>query len=114
MSSNIRPTLVLPPPIARYFSADTSDASAVARCFREDAVVVDEQRTHHGRAAIARWKVEASAKYQYTSEPLSLETSGGDTVVTTRLAGNFPGSPVTLRFHFTLRDDTIGRLEITT
>jgi hypothetical protein len=34
--------------------------------------------------------------------------------VTARLTGNFPGSPVTLRYHFTLRDDTIALLEITT
>ena len=76
--------------------------------------MVDEQRTHHGRAAIARWKAEATAQYQYTSEPLSLETSGQNTVVTARLTGTFPGSPVTLRYRFTLRDDTIARLEITT
>ena len=113
MSTNARPQPV-PPPIARYFAADTGDARAVARCFLEDAVVVDEQRTHHGRAAIMQWKADATAKYQYTSEPLSLETSGQETVVTARVAGNFPGSPVTLRYHFTLRGDTIARLEITT
>lgn len=114
MSSIARHQLILPPAIARYFAADTGDASAVAGCFREDAVVVDEQRSHHGRADIARWKAEATAKYQYTSEPLSSVTCGQDTFVTARLTGNFPGSPVTLRYHFTLRDDTIALLEITT
>jgi hypothetical protein len=59
----------LPPPIATYFAADTVDADTVVRCFREDAVVVDEHRAHHGRAGIARWKADASAKYHYTSEP---------------------------------------------
>ena len=114
MSASARPQPVLPPPIARYFAADTRDANAVSRCFLEDAVVVDQQRTHRGRAAIERWKAEATAKYQYTSEPQSSETSGQDTVVTARLTGKFPGSPVTLRYHFTLQDDTIARLEITT
>src|SRR6185295_2381629 len=32
----------LPPPIAAYFAADTSDGNAVARCFSESAVVIDE------------------------------------------------------------------------
>jgi ketosteroid isomerase-like protein len=63
MTSDARTELALPPLIATYFEADTSDADTVARCFHEDAVVVDEHRTHRGRAAIARWKAEATAKY---------------------------------------------------
>jgi hypothetical protein len=113
MSSNTLPQLILPPPIATYFAADTVDADTVARCFRADAVVVDEHRTHHGRAAIARWR-DATARFHYTSEPFSLEMSGQNTVVTSRVTGEFPGSPVTLRYRFTLQDDSVARLEITT
>jgi hypothetical protein len=103
----------LPSPIAAYFAADTSDAKAVARCFSEGAVVIDERREHRGRPAITRWKTEASAKYHYTSEPLAVEASGPDVTVTARVTGNFPGSPVDLRYRFTLEGATIGRLEIT-
>jgi len=101
-----------PPPIARYFAADTAGADAVAHCFHEDAVVVDEHRTHRGLAAIARWKTDATAKYHCTSEPVSQQRSGRETIVTVLVTGEFRGSPATLRYRFTLGDGAIARLEI--
>jgi ketosteroid isomerase-like protein len=103
----------LPPAIAAYFAADTSDANAVARCFSETAVVIDERREHRGRPAITRWKAEATAKYHYTSEPLTVDASGPDVTVTARVTGDFPGSPVELQYRFTLEGASIARLEIT-
>ena len=105
-------TLDLPKPIAAYFTADKADAETVSQCFTEDAVVKDEGHTHQGRAAIKQWKTEASAKYQYTCEPSACEQRGGKTIVTCRLTGNFPGSPVDLRFFFELDGDKIASLEI--
>jgi hypothetical protein len=113
MSTHANTPIHLPPPIAAYFAADTSDANAVARCFSESAVVIDERREHRGRLAITQWKAEATAKYHYTSEPLAVDVSGPDVTVTARLAGDFPGSPVDLRYRFTLDRGTIARLEIT-
>jgi len=105
--------LELPAAVAAYFSADKSDAEAVAQCFTDNAIVKDEGHTHHGRAAIKEWKTEASTKYQYTSELLACERQDGKIVVTSRLTGNFPGSPVNLRFFFGLDGDKIASLEIT-
>jgi hypothetical protein len=102
----------LPKPIAAYFAADKGDADAVSRCFTEDAVVKDEGHTHRGRAAIKEWKTDASAKYKYTSEPIACEEKDGTTVVTSHLVGNFPGSPVDLRYFFRLLGDKIASLEI--
>lgn len=106
-------TLELPEPIAAYFTADKGDSQAVAQCFSENAVVKDEGHTYRGWAAIKQWKTEASAKYQYTSEPFTCEQQDGKIIVTSRLIGNFPGSPVNLRFCFELEDDKIASLEIT-
>jgi len=105
-------SLNLPKPIAAYFAADKSDGQAVSQCFTENAVVKDEGHTHTGRAAIKRWKTEASAKYQYTSEPIACEQKDGKTVVTSHLVGNFPGSPIDLRYFFQLEADKIALLEI--
>jgi hypothetical protein len=105
-------TLDLPAPIAAYFTADQGDSEAVAQCFTDNAVVKDEGRTYHGRAAIKQWKADVSAKYQYTSEPIACEQQDGKFVVTSRLTGNFPGSPVNLRFFFGLVGDKIASLEI--
>ena len=105
-------TLNLPTPVANYFSADTGDSKAVAECFTENAVVKDEGHTFKGRAAIRQWKADASAKYQYTSEPFVCELRDGQVIVTSRLTGNFPGSPVNLRFVFKLEGDKIESLEV--
>jgi hypothetical protein len=104
--------LDLPEPIAAYFIADKRDSEAVAQCFTDNADVKDEGHVYHGRAAIRKWKAEVSAKYQYTSEPLGYERTDGKIVVTSRLTGNFPGSPVNLRFFFGLEGDKIASLEI--
>jgi hypothetical protein len=105
-------TLDLPKSIAAYFAADKGDAEAAAQCFTESAIVKDEGHTYQGRAAIKQWKADASAKYQYTSEPFACEQKDGKVVVTSRLTGNFPGSPVNLRFFFELERDKISSLEI--
>src|SRR4051812_29711250 len=105
-------TLNLPQPVADYFTADTLDIEAVSQCFTENAVVKDEGHTYQGRAAIKQWKADASARYQYTSEPFACERGDGKIIVTCRLTGNFPGSPVDLRFIFGLKGDKIVSLDI--
>ena len=105
-------SLNLPKPIAAYFTADQGDGDAVSRCFTEGAVVTDEGQTHQGRAAIKAWKTDASAKYHYTSEPFACEQKDGKTIVTSHLVGNFPGSPIDLRYFFVLEGDKIASLEI--
>lgn len=104
--------LSLPKPIANYFSADAMDGGAVANCFTADAVVVDDEKTYSGRDAIARWKTESSAKYDYYSEPISVEEQDEIITVTALVKGNFPGSPVDLRYAFTVAGGAIARLEI--
>jgi RNA polymerase sigma factor (sigma-70 family) len=95
-----------------YFAADKTGAEAVCQCFTEAAVVKDEGHTHQGRAAIKQWKTDASTKYQYTSEPFAYEQKAEKFIVTSRLTGNFPGSPVDLRFIFELEGAKIASLEI--
>ena len=105
-------SLNLPKPIAAYFAADKSDSETLSQCFIENAVVKDEGHTYKGRATIKKWKTDASTKYEYTSEPFACERKDGKTVVTSRLTGNFPGSPVNLRYFFELEGDKIASLEI--
>ncbi|MBK5959249.1 polyketide cyclase [Rhodoplanes elegans] len=104
--------LDLPAPIAAYFNTDMRDSAAAAGCFAPDAVVEDEGHTYAGIAEIRRWKDESSAKYDYTSEPIRSESKDGLTVVTSRVTGNFPGSPIDLRYVFRVEGDRITSLEI--
>src|SRR6185436_4393717 len=105
--------LDLPKPIAEYFAADhTRDAHALARCFAVDGVVQDEGGTFRGTEAIRDWSVATREKYHHTVEPLSASERDGATIVAGRVAGDFPGSPVTLDHVFHLEGDKIVSLEI--
>ena len=106
------PRVHLPKPIAVYLAADGDDSEVFSRCFAEDAIVRDEGQTYTGLAAIKQWKAEARKKYQYTIEPLASVRKGGKTIVTNRLTGKFPGSPIEVRFVFRLEGDKIASLEI--
>jgi hypothetical protein len=104
--------LALPQPIAIYFEADRGNGDSVAECFAPDAVVKDEGSTYRGVNEIRRWRAEVAAKFTYTCQPLAVERQDDRTMVTCRLEGNFPGSPVNLRFFFRLAADKIQDLEI--
>ena len=102
----------LPKPITAYFTADKGDSEAVVRCFTENAVVKDEKHVYNGVAAIKQWKADSSKKYSYSTEPFASERKDNKTVITCHLIGNFPGSPVDLRYLFELKGDKIASLEI--
>ena len=106
-------TIELPDVIAEYFATDQrGNAEAISECFTQNAVVIDEGNTYAGRDAIRQWMANASTQYSYTVEPFALAQKGGRTVVTSHLVGNFPGSPVDLRYLFVLEGDKIAELEI--
>lgn len=106
-------SIKLPNPVAAYFAADAVDSEAVSQCFTENAVVKDEKHTYMGVSAIRQWKTDSSKKYTYTTEPFAIEEKDGKAIVTSHVAGNFPGSPVDLRYLFTLEGNKISFLEIT-
>ncbi len=104
----------LPQTIADYFAADRQKSGeAVAACFTDNATVLDERHTYVGRAAIRQWKTDSSDKYTYSIEPFSIATEGERTIVVSHLVGDFPGSPVDLRYGFVLDGQKIAMLEIT-
>lgn len=105
-------TLKLPEPIAAYFAADRQNPDALARCFTAQATVRDEGHTHTGLDAIRAWKAAASTQYAYSTEPFALDQDHGHHVVSGRVTGNFPGSPVDLRYRFRLERGLIASLEI--
>jgi len=106
-------TIALTGPVSAFFEAErTQDLEALARCFSERATVRDEGRTIEGPEAIKRWMKEAKAKYQHSAEPLAVSNRGGLTVVTARVAGKFPNSPLELQHVFAVEGGKIVSLEI--
>ncbi len=103
----------LPKSIADYIAGSNAhDPDACAACFAADAIVIDEGRERKGLADIRAWKEEVTRKYRATVQVIAVAKTDGKTIVTGRVSGNFPGSPVDLRYAFTLRGDKIARLEI--
>jgi hypothetical protein len=103
----------LPASIDLYFASENAhDPSAIDRCFAAGAVVRDEGKTITGVAAIKAWRVETGEKYRHIVEPLSVSTRDGKVVVTARVSGDFPGSPIHLQHIFEIEDGRIVSLEI--
>ena len=106
-------SLKMPGPVAAYLAAENAnDVAALRECFAETAVVQDEGRTITGLAAIEQWKRETKQKYHHSVEPLACAQEYGKVVIKARLTGQFPGSPVDVRFIFGLEGDRIVSLEI--
>jgi hypothetical protein len=106
--------LSLPEPLSAFFAAKNAhDADAELACFAPDARVRDENQWLQGHAAIRDWCIAAARKYDATNLPLSVESTAAHTLVRSRVTGNFPGSPVELKFAFVLANDRISSLEIT-
>jgi len=103
----------LPQPIAAYIAGSNAhDADACAACFTDRAVVRDEGREMQGTAAIRHWMDAAIKKYGHVVEVITSAEADGKTIVTGRVSGNFPNSPVELRYAFTLAGEKIAHLEI--
>lgn len=99
--------------ITRYFHAANAGLIDAARdCFSPAAVVEDDGGRHSGSEEIRGWIDETTRKYQPQVEVLRAEEIGGAVVVTGRVSGDFPGSPVELDFQFTLDGETISNLSI--
>src|SRR4029077_2661486 len=88
------------------------DTDAVGAWLAHDAVVHDEGNKTTGLTAITKWSDEGFKKYQYTIDPTGIAKGDKETILTATLTGNFPGSPGSLDFHFTIKNDKIGGLTI--
>ena len=103
----------LPPLIQHYIDASNAhDVPSILACFADDAVVRDENATHRGKIEIERWISTTIEKYKFQFKPLSSQERGNETVVNVEVSGTFPGSPISLDYHFTTASDKIASLTI--
>lgn len=106
-------SISLRPPIDVYFTSENAhDPSAIDQCFTAGAVVRDEGKTITGVAAIKAWRIETGGKYHHVVEPLSVSARDGKVVVTGKVSGDFPGSPINLEHVFEIAGSRIVSLEI--
>jgi hypothetical protein len=100
-----------PPLIRRYFElASQPDSDAYFAQFADDATVEDEGSQHHGIDGIRAWRAGVPL-VTYTVHTIHAGDGGFDAALD--IAGDFPGSPVRLTFHFEHdSSDRITRLTI--
>ena len=103
----------LTPLIQRYIDASNAhDVKSIVECFADDAVVRDENATHRGKIDIGHWITTTIEKYKFQFTPLSSQEPGNETVVRVEVSGTFPGSPISLDYHFTIANNKIISLTI--
>ena len=103
----------LPPLIQRYIDASNAhDLKPSLQCFADDAVVGDENATHRGKSDIEHWISTTIERYQFQLKLLGSQELDNKTVVSVEISGTFPGSPITLDYHFAIADDKIASLFI--
>jgi hypothetical protein len=101
----------LPDIISKLVKAQNEfDSAAYTRCFAEHAEVFDEGKTHHGKTEIESWIEQANKEYRATMEPVAYDEK--ENILSAKTSGNFPGSPIVLKYHFQLADGIIDSLRI--
>jgi len=104
----------LPKVVKRFVETQNNyDSKAYTECFTESAIVHDEGKVHTGREEIFQWIEQANEAYQSSMEPVKYEESGSGGILTARVSGTFPGSPIVLQFHLGLKNDLIDSLKVT-
>jgi hypothetical protein len=105
--------LELPPIVQKYMDASNAhDVKAILACFADDAVIRDENETYRGRTSIEGWLVKTIEQYNFQFRPLHAQDHAAETVVTVKILGTFPGSPVKVDYYFALAPDKILSLTI--
>ena len=103
----------MPDSVKAFFDADQRGGTeALAAAFLDDAVVRDEGTRREGLPAIRAWWTAAKQQYRHTAMPIEVTGTGDAISVCAVVTGQFPGSPATLTYIFTLRDRKIAELEI--
>jgi ketosteroid isomerase-like protein len=99
-------TTKLPAPAAAYVrSINDHDAAAYMALFADGALVNDAGREFRGRAAIKAWSDREVFAPLVTLEVIDVAERGGETIVTTKVDGNFDRTglpdPVIIDHHIT-------------
>ena len=103
----------LPQIIQKYIDASNAhDVKSILACFADNAIVRDENETRSGQSEIERWLTTTIEKYKFQFKPLSSQERANETVVSIEVSGTFPGSPISLDYHFAIASGKIASLMI--
>lgn len=105
--------LHLSPLLETFVTAcNAHDVDTCLACFSGDATLQNQGHSYHGISEIRVWLEQINLKYRPTLTPVQTGHDGGEALLTTRVNGNFPGSPIELNYRFTFSNDRISMLKI--
>ncbi|HEX9509635.1 MAG TPA: nuclear transport factor 2 family protein [Puia sp.] len=99
--------------VALITAQNEHNSQAFAEIFTNDALVHDEGKDYSGKAAIKAWNEDTNKKYNTRLEPEAMREKGAEIILTVLVSGTFEGSPITLEYHFRIKDSKIIYLNIT-
>jgi SnoaL-like protein len=103
----------LHPVIQEYVEASNRHhPTSILACFSNEAVLHDEGETLRGKEAIKGWITRTIEKYRFQFKPIGVRDDSAEVIVQIEVSGTFPGSPVTLDYHFTIGNEKILSLRI--
>ncbi len=103
----------LPKLLEKYVQASNeNNVKKFVSCFASSASVHDEGELRTGIDQISSWFVKTRRKYKFKTEPLHFEDHKDSAVLTARVTGDFPGSPINLSYKFRFKSGLIEELSI--
>lgn len=107
--------LELPSPIAAYVAANARlDLDGMLSPFTRDAVLLADGGRHEGHTGMRALLEEGVIPVKAIFTPDAVRHENGQVVVEGPAHGEFEGSPIRFTYRFTLENDAIKALEITT
>lgn len=89
------------------------DSHAYAQCFSETGEMLEEGKLYKGRVAVQQLIDETNKKFRSIMKPLEYQKNGTSSILAAEVTGTFPGSPLVLKFNFTIIDGQIQYLNVT-
>jgi ketosteroid isomerase-like protein len=99
--------------IKKYVAASNKhDVKSILACFADTAVVHDEGEKLRGKKLIEGWVTKTIKKYKFHFKLLGVKGDDAKAIAEMEVSGTFDGSPVTLDYHFIIKNEKISSLAI--
>lgn len=100
-------------PLADFFSAtNVKDADALCALFAPGATVDDEGIQYRGLDSIRGWIAETVERYEFNVDVIDASSGADQASIVGVVSGDFAGSPVKVRYDFTLDREKIASLKV--
>jgi ketosteroid isomerase-like protein len=106
-------SISLQSPLADFFKATNArDTEALFALFASNATVDDEGFQYKGLDSIRGWIAETIERFRFSIDVIDASHAAGQASITGIVTGDFPGSPVQVRYDFTLDQLKIVQLKL--